>query len=251
LVNREKYMASNTAERELVFQAAEELNACGQRPTIRAIREQLGHGSNTTIHKYLTQWKKLQEEKLQEKIENSLETKLTDLQQQLKQQQRQNQQLTKELLDVECKLVANEDQFKKLTIEHNDQSFLYNELSLKLEATSTLNQTITAERDSSIAQVLQQQQQLITQFQQDIKEINQECLAKVSDINIKNQDAWLAEKVKNKELTTTISELNEKLYKLERKIQEERNKNAPLRNKIAMQEELISKQMGNLIEEKL
>ena len=229
--------------KEEILQAAEELQAANENPTIKAIRQHLGHGSNTTIHKYLSQWKRLKQDKLENNKKDSLEQKLDDSKQQLKQQQRQNQQLTKELLVLERKLVITENQLKETTLCFTKQTEAYQQLQLNLEAAEKLNEEIKAERQHAFDQLLHQQQQLITQFQQDVKQINQECLEKVSDLNIKNQDAWLEEKVTNKQLIITISELNDQVYKLEKQIEEEHNKNAPLRKKLAMQEEFISKNL--------
>ena len=42
---------------EDVFLCADQLVQEGKKPTIASLRERLGSGSITTIHKYLTQWK--------------------------------------------------------------------------------------------------------------------------------------------------------------------------------------------------
>ncbi len=224
-----------------VYEAADTLYASNQNPTIKAVREFLGHGSNTTIHKYLSQWKEAKAEELAETEEDDTETKLKDVTQQLKQQQRSNQQLGKELLDLERKLAITEQELKTLTLAFSNQTLAYNEVTLKLNAAVELSQEIKAERDSSLKQLSQLQQQLITQFQNDIKQINQESLAKVSEISIKNQDAWLVEKVKNKVLETTITELKAQVANLDKILQQEKNLNQPLRKKIVEQEVIITK----------
>lgn len=48
---------------EQVFQCADQLVSEGKNPTIAALRERLGSGSVTTIHKYLSQWKTQQGQK--------------------------------------------------------------------------------------------------------------------------------------------------------------------------------------------
>lgn len=48
---------------EQVFQCAEQLVQEGKNPTIAALRERLGSGSITTIHKYLVQWKTQRQQK--------------------------------------------------------------------------------------------------------------------------------------------------------------------------------------------
>ena len=45
--------------KEDIFQAANEIAASGEMPTMHKIRDVLGgRGSDVTLHKYLTQWKK-------------------------------------------------------------------------------------------------------------------------------------------------------------------------------------------------
>jgi chromosome segregation ATPase len=237
-------MNKTQADKELVFQAAEEMHAAKQKPTIKAIREVIGYGSNTTIHKYLSQWKQAQAEKQQTKQNNTIELELADLKQQLKQQQRQNQQLAKELLNVERKLVTTENNLKEVTIAFNDQTIAYNEAQQQLQAMLKLNQEIQAERENSLSQVLQSNQQLLDQFQNDLKIINQESLNKIGEINIKNQDAWLAEKVKNKELETTITELKNKINTLEKLLRQEKDNNQPLRKKIVEQDKILAQYMN-------
>jgi hypothetical protein len=51
------------ASRESVFEAATLLHGGGQKPTTTLIRQTLGGGSQTTIHKYLTEWKAIQQNK--------------------------------------------------------------------------------------------------------------------------------------------------------------------------------------------
>jgi len=46
-----------------VFQCADQLVQEGKNPTIAALRERLGSGSVTTIHKYLAQWKTQKQQK--------------------------------------------------------------------------------------------------------------------------------------------------------------------------------------------
>lgn len=48
---------------EQVFQCADQLVSEGKNPTIAALRERLGSGSVTTIHKHLSQWKNRQVQK--------------------------------------------------------------------------------------------------------------------------------------------------------------------------------------------
>ena len=234
-------MGKTQADQNSVFQAADSLYAADQNPTIKAVRELLGYGSNTTIHKYMSLWKQTKAEELaEEEEENDLELELKAVTQQLKQQQRNNQQLGKELLNTERKLATTEQELKELTINFNNQTVAYNKLQLQLTATLTLNDEIKAERGNCLAQMLQTQEKLITQFQNDLKQINQESLNKVSEISIKNQDAWLAEKIKNKLLETTILEFKTKLATLEQALQQEKELNQPLRKRIENQEKLIT-----------
>ena len=237
-------MMINKTTQDSVFQAAETLYSAEQNPTIKAVRELLGHGSNTTIHKYLTLWKEAKAEELEETEEDDTETKLKETIQQLKQQQRSNQQLAKELLAFEIKLATTEQELKAATSAFNTQTVAYNEINIKLAAAEKLNQEVKAERDSNLHQVLQFKQQLIQQFQDDLKQINQESLAKVNEISFKNQDAWLAEKVKNKNLEDMVTELKIQIANLDKALQQEKNLNQPLRKKVAEQEALITKQFN-------
>jgi len=56
-------MPSKHASRESIFEVATALHNSGQRPTTTLIRQSLGVGSQTTIHKYLSEWKRIQDNK--------------------------------------------------------------------------------------------------------------------------------------------------------------------------------------------
>lgn len=91
----------------MVFKAASSIQAEGHKPTITRVRQKLGEGSITTIHKYLGEWK-VQQLLSQETLSP------VQLKAQLVEQLKINEKITLDLLSYSATTVAQSAEIEKL-----------------------------------------------------------------------------------------------------------------------------------------
>ena len=119
---------------EQVFQCADQLVLEGKNPTIAALRERLGSGSVTTIHKYLSQWKTQQQQKslssapqtsdfpallraLQAEIDRAVALATTPLLEEIAALKNEASEWTREIARLESERETLEDQLELKTSE--------------------------------------------------------------------------------------------------------------------------------------
>ena len=119
---------------EQVFQCADQLVLEGKNPTIAALRERLGSGSVTTIHKYLSQWKTQQQQKslssapqtsdfpallraLQAEIDRAVALATTPLLEEIAALKNEAAEWTREIARLESERETLEDQLELKTSE--------------------------------------------------------------------------------------------------------------------------------------
>ena len=119
---------------EQVFQCADQLVLEGKNPTIAALRERLGSGSVTTIHKYLSQWKTQQKNPssapqtsdfpalfraIQVEIDRAAALARTPLQEEIASLKNEASEWTREIERLESERETLRDQLEQMTSERN------------------------------------------------------------------------------------------------------------------------------------
>lgn len=246
-----KKRKSSHLNKKGVFEAANRLAAALKMPTIKDLRAQLGgSGSETTLHKYLNQWKiallkmapNLENDSVpdNEKLRISKEEKKT-LEQAFKDQLSEKKILSVELIESEKEnlnlKIQNqhlEKDLKAITAEHKT-------LALKSEHLEKLCQAITAERQAIASAVLHDQSQKIEALQQELRQINKDSLEQIKKMGFEGDDAVIREKVKAIRLEDKINILSEQLKSLEKTLKTEKEANQSLRQQLKDQKAFMQK----------
>ncbi len=120
---------------EQVFLCADQLVQEGKKPTIAALRERLGSGSATTIHKYLSQWKVLKNQPaastpppsefsalvraVQAEIDRAVGQVLPPLQEEILSLRNEAAEWTREIERLESERETLEERLAQMTSERN------------------------------------------------------------------------------------------------------------------------------------
>ncbi len=237
-----KHQKNRVLNKKVIFEAANRIAASLKMPTIKDIRAQLGGcGSETTLHKYLNQWKsellkiasKMGNESAldDEKLASGRDEKRT-LEQTLNSQLSEKKMLSLELiksekenLNLKIEIQHLEKELKAITEEHKT-------LTLKCEHLEKLCQAITQERQAIASVVLCDQNQKIEALQQELRQINKDSLEQIKKMGFEGDDAVIREKVKTIQLEEKINILSEQLKSLEKTLKIEKEANQSLRQQL-------------------
>jgi len=251
---KSKKNKNNSLNKKVVFEAANRLSASLKMPTIRDLREELGgSGSETTLHKYLNQWKiellkmapNLREDTVgdNEKLGSTKED-IKALTQALENQQSEKKILSVELIKSEKEnlnlKVHNQQLQKELKVVTEEHKIL----TIKCEHLEKLCQAITQERQAIAAAVLQDQSQKIEALQLELRQVNQDSLEQIKKMGFAGDDAMIREKVKTINLEDKVHSLTEQVKALEKSLTIEKAASESLRQHIKAQKALTQKMLG-------
>jgi len=211
---------------QTVIRAAEKLVLANCIPTVTAIRSQLNSGSETTIHKYLSQWKRQCFTKMvigykeqssisvdQELIESHRTLKL-ELQKQLS----HNENYAKELINAETIVIklTETNQQLQITVKklQNDLDSATKEKEILKDCYQKLTEAVASNRDDMILQ----QEHTIESLRQEIQTINQAGFNAVQQVSFAGHDALLQEKVKTLNLEEKLKELQQLVIQQQNKL---------------------------------
>ncbi len=212
-------MTKKLIYQKAVIKVAKELVLTDRHPTVAAIRSRLQSGSETTIYKYLSQWK---QECFKKAIDNSncftpqlnqtidLEEK-RNLEQTLNKHVAQNEYYAQELINAEKTNISLKEQ------NHQLQTTIQ-ELQLKLSKAETINNTleqvnqkIQNRLDINDSNTISKMQQTIATLHVELKTLNETSLSALRDTSTKGHEALMQEKVTSINLQTKIDSLNKEL----------------------------------------
>jgi len=239
-----------------VFEAANRLAAALKMPTIKDLRAELGgSGSETTLHKYLNQWKiallkmahNLENDSVpdNEKLGISKEKKKT-LEQAFKDQLSEKKILSVELIKSEKEnlnlKVQNQHLEKDLKVMTEEHKIL----TVKCEHLEKLCQAITQERQAMATAVLCDQNQKIEALQQELRQINKDSLEQIKKMGFEGDDAIIREKVKTINLEDKVHTLTEQVKALEKNLTIEKAASESLRQYIKAQKAVTQKMVTSV-----
>ena len=195
---------------EAVFNAATKIAVSGIMPTTASIRAELRRGSETTLHKYLQEWKTLL---LKHAGRLSQNTNLSILDE--NKLLRGNLETIAENLSACSRDLLNQDQTNadlmrensNLKVENQEQAMLL--ASLKVENTSMqeLISKLSSERAEIIEQIIADKNRLIESLRDELKQVQVEALEKIRDYSFKDRDLLIAEQIKNQNLELDVQRL--------------------------------------------
>jgi len=212
--------------KQAVIQVVEKLVLANSIPTVAAIRSQLNGGSETTIHKYLSEWKRQCFAKMvidsnrqsnilidQELIEVHRALKL-ELQKQLS----HNETYAKELINAETTIIqlTETNQQLQATVQklQNVLDLVTKEKVVLDDCYQKLTEAVASNRDDTILQ----QEQTIESLRQEIQTINQTSFNAVQQVSFAGHDALLQEKVKTLNLEEKVKELQQLVVQQQNKL---------------------------------
>ena len=240
-----KNLKKSDLTRKMIFDAAKKIASLGKNPTIKSIREMLGgRGSETTLHKYLTQWKQeclkraSEGSGLEEEIKNPDFNRVLQEREKLKealsQQIHKNEVLASELLIAERELARVREMRDQQQKEIDGFQGAFQLLKKEHEQVKVAYDQLCQERETTLSSILADKNQWIQQLQEELKETHRENVAKIRDLSFKEQDLLIQEKVKTinyeekiKLMTETIEQLkaeNEKAYRMADALRQEKMK---------------------------
>ena len=219
-------MIKKTISKQQIIQVAESLVLANCMPTVTAIRTQLNSGSETTIHKYLSQWKWQCFTKMvngsKEQSSISVDQELIEshrtLKLELQKQISHNEIYASELINAETtiiKLTATNQQLQT-TIQklQNDLDSAIKEKEILKDCYQKLTEAVASNRDDTILQ----QEKTIESLRQEIQTINQTSFNAVQQVSFAGHDALLQEKVKTLNLEEKVKELQQLVVQQQNKL---------------------------------
>ena len=240
-------MQKQRITKQKIFDAAKVIAHMDKEPTIASVREHLAFtGSETTLHKYLKEWKLKCFQLYESNHIKSVEQKdFADL-------QIKNQELTETIAKLEehNKIVAAE--FAKTERKNVDlnQSVVKLEDKLTLlekelddlkkdkEHLDNLYQNLKEEREVLLGRMEKDKDQLIASLREELRQTNQTSLEKIQDVSYNGHELLMQEKVKTINLEEKIKSLAEDQTRLQQELDNANQVLSPLKSRIKQLENL-------------
>ena len=222
-------MPKKIISKQQIIKAAQNLVSNNLNPTLLAIRKKLNYcGSDSTIHKYLSQWKiecfksMLQENCKEENRQisqepNELERSLKlDLHKQIQ----RNEEYTQELIHAEKTIaVLKEDNHKLQTINQEIQLDLKEAITIKATLVQ-VNQEIQSKLDLNEHKNIQKMQRTIDDLRVELKVLNETSLIALRETSNHGHEALMQEKVTSINLQAKIDSLTKDLLESKKQLHE-------------------------------
>ncbi len=250
-------MQNKRLNKQKVFDAAKVIAHLDKEPTTANIREYLAFtGSQTTLHKYLKEWKLKCFKAYEANYVGNVEQKdIANL-------QSENQRLAATVgkMEEHNKIVANEfAKTEKKNIEltqkvvqlENQTSLLEKELDeLKKEKKylDKMYAELKEERELLLGRMERDKDQLIASLREELRQTHQTSLEKIQNVSYHGHELLMQEKVKSMNLEEKIKALTGDAVRLQQELNSANQVVEPLKLRIKLMEKLIAE---NLTAEKL
>ena len=232
-----------------IFMAANKIAQRSHMPTIKAICFQLNdNGSETTIPKYLMEWKKalLKKAEVYEGIGrvsfNDAKRLIQErilLKNSLEQQTKNNEVLTSDLLIAEREIAKLKeecygyqkdlDEIKSIKKDHEQIKITCEEVLL--------------ERKTAIDKILADKNQFIEALRVELQETHKENLEQARNWSYQQDEVLIQEKVKSLNLSGQVKTLNEELKQVSLELEKVKNMVEPLKREVLRQKKIIEDQV--------
>jgi hypothetical protein len=200
-----------------IFSVATKIAAGGIMPTTASIRAALGRGSETTLHKYLQEWKTLllkhagrlsqntnlsllDENKLLRSNVEALSENLSIYSQDLLKLEQDNANLTQENNELKAELQDHALMLESLKVQNFSMQEMLSKLSI--------------ERAETIEQILADKNKLIESLRDELHQVQIDAIEKVRDYSFKDRDLLITQQIKNQNLEIELNRLKSVISKL-------------------------------------
>ena len=193
-----------------VFEVATKIAASGAMPTVASVRQELKRGSETTLHKYLHEWKAVllkNAARIGQNANLSLLNENNTLQQNL-------EQLSISLVDYSSELQKLEQANVMLELKNSQlmQESLQQTATIASLQAQIVNMQVTIEHNSNeyqqtLDKMIADKNQIIVSLQEELRQTQVDAIDKMREYSFKEHDLLIHERVKIINLQAEITRL--------------------------------------------
>ena len=245
-------MQKNGINKQKIFDAAKIIAHLDKEPTTANVREYLAFtGSQTTLHKYLKEWRlkcfkaykgndtgviepqevgklQIENQSLTATIEK-MEGHSRIVASEFTKTERKNVELTKQLARLETQLNLLDKELSEIKKDKEHSDDLYRDLK--------------EEREVLLGRMEKDKDQLIVSLREELQQTHQENLQKIQDISYQGHDLLMREKVKTMNLEEKVNSLMEETTRLQQELSNANKAVDPLRGRIKEMQKLITENL--------
>jgi len=199
-----------------VFTAATKIAASGIMPTTASIRSELGRGSETTLHKYLQEWKTLLLKHAARIGQNSNLSLLNEnniLRQNLEELSESLNSCSSELQNLEQANAKLGQENSKLKIELQEQVLTLENLKLQNASMQELFTKLSVEQAETLEQILVDKNKLIESLRDELQQVQIDAIERIREYSFKDRDLLITEQIKTQNLEAELNRLKAVIYK--------------------------------------
>jgi chromosome segregation ATPase len=250
-------MQKNRINKQKIFDAAKIIAHLDKEPTTANVREYLAFtGSQTTLHKYLKEWRlkcfKAYKDNDVSVIEpqkvSKLKTENQNLTATIEKIEEHSRVVASEFAKTERKNVELTKQLGRLETQLNLLDKELSELKKDKEHSDKLYRDLKEEREVLLGRMERDKDQLIASLREELQQTHQENLKKIQDISYQEHDLLMREKVNTMNLEEKVNSLTEETARLQQELSNANKAVDPLRGRIKELQKLIAE---NLTSEQL
>lgn len=242
-------MQKRRIDKQQIFDAAKVIAHMDREPTVAGIRKYLGFtGSETTLHKYLKEWKlkcfKIYDSNCNQEIEQkdiaNLKAENQTFVATIAKMEEHNRIVAAEFAKTERK---NVELTQKLLQFENQINLLEKELEELKKCKEYLDHSyhdLKEEREVLLGKMEKDKDQLIAALREELSQTHQANLQQIQDVSYRGHDLLMQEKVKVMNLEERVKGLSDELAKLQQQSNEANRIVEPLKTKIKQLEKLIA-----------
>lgn len=232
-----------------VFDAARVIAHMDREPTMANVREHLAFtGSQTTLHKYLKEWKlkcfKAYDPNCAKDIEQkdfaNLQAENQALAATIGKMEEHSKIVASEFAKTERKNVDLTQQVERLESELDLLAKELSEAKKDKEHLENLYRDLKEEREALLGKMERDKDQLIASLREELSQTHQANLQKVQDISYQGHDLLMQEKVKVINLEEKVKGLSGELAKVQQEFNDANRIVEPLKAKIKQLEKMIA-----------
>lgn len=200
-----------------VFEVATKIAAAGSMPTIASIRQNLGRGSETTLHKYLQEWKALllkNAARIGQNANLSLLNENNTLRQNVEQLSQSLSNYSGDLQNLEQtnnKLEQENSQLKEENSRHVATIAALQAQAINLQATI---ERASNEYQQTLERIIADKNQIIHSLQEEMRQTQVDAIEKMREYSFKEHDLLIHERVKIINLQAEVARLKAMVAKV-------------------------------------
>jgi len=250
-------MQKQRITKQKIFDAAKVIAHLDKEPTMARVREHLAFtGSETTLHKYLKEWRlkcfKTYDANrigdLEPKDIVKLQTENQSLAATIAKTEEHNKVVASEFAKTERKNIELIQRVNNIETQLHLREEELGDLKKDKEHADNIYRELKEERELLLGKMERDKDQLIASLREELKETHQASLQQMQDVGYHGHDLLMQEKVKSMNLEEKIKTLTEDMLKLQQDLNNANQVVEPLKTRIIWLQKLVAE---NLTSEQL